>query len=94
MANFGQLAAEIGLLVWGTLANFNGFKFVSWLWYCSDVSQRKPTKLCMIFGHHLKRVATLPCEICQDILMLKSCMSNLSCMQISTTENCCGKILI
>jgi len=25
MVNFGQLAAEIGSLVWGTPANFNGF---------------------------------------------------------------------
>ena len=25
MANFGSLAAEIGLVVWGTPANFNGF---------------------------------------------------------------------
>ena len=26
MANFGPLAAEIGLPVWGTPANFNGFR--------------------------------------------------------------------
>jgi len=25
MVNFGPLAAEIGLVVWGTPANFNGF---------------------------------------------------------------------
>jgi len=25
MVNFGPLGAEIGLLVWGTPANFNGF---------------------------------------------------------------------
>jgi len=29
MVNFGQLAAEVGLVVWGTLANFNGFRFVA-----------------------------------------------------------------
>jgi len=26
MVNFGLLAAEIGLVVWGTPANFNGFR--------------------------------------------------------------------
>jgi len=29
MANFGPLAAEIGLVVWGTLANFNGFRILA-----------------------------------------------------------------
>jgi len=32
MANFGPLAAEIGLPVWGTPANFNGF--APWQRYC------------------------------------------------------------
>ena len=43
MVNFGPLPAEIGSLVWGTLANFNGI--ASLLRFCSDVAQRKPTKL-------------------------------------------------
>jgi len=29
MASFGQLAAEIGSLVWGTPANFNGFRLLA-----------------------------------------------------------------
>ena len=29
MANFGSLAAEIGSLVWGTPANFNGFRVLA-----------------------------------------------------------------
>jgi len=29
MANFGLLAAEIGSGVWGTLANFNGFRVLA-----------------------------------------------------------------
>jgi len=33
MVNFGPLAAEIGLVVWGTPANFNGF--ASWQRYCT-----------------------------------------------------------
>jgi len=48
MVNFGPLAAEICWRVWGTPANFNGF--ASWQQYCSDVAQRRPTKLCTMFG--------------------------------------------
>jgi len=51
MVNFSLLAAEIILLVWGMPANFNGF--ASWLRYCSDVAQRKSTKLFTIFGPYL-----------------------------------------
>jgi len=29
MVNFGPLAAEIGLVVWGTPANFNGFRVLA-----------------------------------------------------------------
>jgi len=29
MANFGQLADEIGTVVWGTPANFNGFRVLA-----------------------------------------------------------------
>jgi len=29
MVNFGLLAAEIGLVVWGTLAYFNGFRILA-----------------------------------------------------------------
>jgi len=29
MVNFGPLAAEIGLLVWGTPTNFNGFRVLA-----------------------------------------------------------------
>jgi len=29
MANFGQLAAEIDPVVWGTPANFNGFRVLA-----------------------------------------------------------------
>jgi len=44
MANFGPLTAEIDLPVWGTKANFNGFR-ASCFRYCSDVAHRRPTKL-------------------------------------------------
>ena len=52
MVNFGPLAAEIVSLVWGTPANFNGFR-VFFQRYCSDVAQRKSTKLCTMFGRLL-----------------------------------------
>ena len=29
MVHFGPLAAEIGLVVWGTPANFNGFRVLA-----------------------------------------------------------------
>ena len=41
MANFGPLAAEIVSLVWAPQQISTGF--ASWLRYCSDVAQRKPT---------------------------------------------------
>ena len=37
MANFGLLAAEIALLVWGTPANFNGFPVLAALLYSTLV---------------------------------------------------------
>jgi len=33
MVNFGTLAAEIGPVVWGTPANFNGFRILAALLY-------------------------------------------------------------
>jgi len=37
MVNFGQLTAEIGSLVWGTTANFNGFRVLAALLHGSQV---------------------------------------------------------
>jgi len=37
MVNFGLLAAEIGLPVWGTPANFNGFRILAALLHGSEV---------------------------------------------------------
>jgi len=51
IANFGPLTAEIGSGVWGTAANFNGFRVC--LRYCSDVAHRRPTKLCTTFDRLL-----------------------------------------
>jgi len=37
MVNFGPLAAEIGPVVWGTLANFNGFRVLAALLHGTPV---------------------------------------------------------
>jgi len=37
MVNFGLLAADISPVVWGTLANFNGFRVLAALLHCSQV---------------------------------------------------------
>ena len=37
MVNFGLLAAEIGPVVWGTLANFNGFRVLAALLHGTPV---------------------------------------------------------
>jgi len=37
IVDFGQLAAEIGLPVWGTPANFNGFRDLAALLHGSQV---------------------------------------------------------
>jgi len=37
MVNFGPLTAEIGLPVWGTPANFNGFRVLAALLHGSQV---------------------------------------------------------
>jgi len=52
MVNFGLLAAEIGWRVWGIPQQIST-DFTSWLRYCTDVTQRRPTKLCTMFGRLL-----------------------------------------
>ena len=49
MVNFRPLTAGIGWRVWGTPANFNGFRVLASLLY-TDVAQRRSTKLCTMFG--------------------------------------------
>jgi len=54
MMNFGPLAAEIGLPVWGTPANFNGFRFLA----CSvtarqSSNERQPNFAALNRGRHL-----------------------------------------
>jgi len=51
MANFAELAAEIGSGVWAVQQISTGLE--SWLRYCSDVTHRRATKLCTMFGRLL-----------------------------------------
>jgi len=51
MVNFGKPAAEIGPVVWAP--QLISIAFASWLRYCSDIAQQKPTKLCAMFGRLL-----------------------------------------
>jgi len=51
MVNFGPLAAEIDWRVWGTPANFNGFRVLASLLH--RLAQRRSTKLCRFFGRLL-----------------------------------------
>jgi len=51
VVNFGPLTAEIDWRVWGTQQISTGF--ASWLRYFTDVSQRRSTKPCMMFGRLL-----------------------------------------
>ena len=51
VVNFGSLMAEIGWRVWGTQQSSAGF--ASWFSYCTDVAQRRSTKLCTMFGRLL-----------------------------------------
>jgi len=44
MVNFGPLAAEIDPVVWGTPANFNGFRV--WQRYCTALQYWASAKLC------------------------------------------------
>ena len=52
MVNFGQLAAEIDPVVWGTPANFNGFRVLAALLHVSQVV-RQPNFAALNRGRHL-----------------------------------------
>jgi len=52
MVNFGLLAAEIDPVVWGTPANFNGFRVVAALLHGSQVVGVSQTAA-LNRGHHL-----------------------------------------
>ena len=47
MVNLSPLAAEIGPVVWGTPANFSGFR-VFWQQYCTVLQQWASARLCSV----------------------------------------------
>jgi len=55
MANFGPLTAETGSVVWGTSANFNGFRVLAALLHCTLVVgvTRQPNFAALNRGRHL-----------------------------------------
>ena len=53
IVNFGPLAAEIGLPVWGTPANFNGFRDLAALLHGSQVLSVSQTFAALNRGRHL-----------------------------------------
>jgi len=68
MVNFGLQAAEIGPVVWGTPANFNGFRVLAALLHGrSDVSidanvalaKQKQTKWCLFSTEDLALIKVL-----------------------------------
>jgi len=46
MVNFGPLAAEVGSLVWGTPANFKGFRILTALLYSTLAVDWASAKVC------------------------------------------------
>jgi len=54
MVNFGPLAAEVDPVVWGTPANFNGFRVLALQRYCTASSSgRQPNFAALNRGRHL-----------------------------------------
>jgi len=53
MVNFGPLVAEIISLVWGTPANFNGFRILAALLHGHSSSAHQPNFVALNRGRHL-----------------------------------------
>jgi len=81
IVNFGPLAAEIGLPVWGTQQFSTGF--ACWLRYCTDVAQRRSTKLCMMFGRLLDWYTVWIMHFWHSCPLTDFCkVQNLLCVQV------------
>jgi len=53
MVNFGPLAAEIVSLVWGTPANFNGFRVLAALLHSQTAALTEGVTCIRQGGHHV-----------------------------------------
>jgi len=69
MVNFGPLAAEIGLPVWGTPANFNGFRVFAALLHGSG---RQPNFAALNRGSHICSAGQPSRQALAHILVLKN----------------------
>ena len=79
MVNFGPLTVEICWRAWGTPAISMGF--ASWLRYCTDVAERRSTKLCTMFGRllHWYAIYTLLEALAPNVI---SSVQNSLCFQV------------
>jgi len=75
MVNFGLLAAEIGSLVRGTPANFNGFRVLAWL-----LQRRRSTEA----NQTLHNVWTLP-GLVDYIYFFGGCCSVMEFCQVQNS---------
>jgi len=74
MVNFGPLAAEIGLPVWGTPANFNGFRVLAAILHGSEVVSVSQTLLRLTDGatyarqgdHHVGHWPNIGGDLCES----------------------------
>jgi len=81
MVNFGSLAAEIVSLVWGTPANFNGFRILAALLHSTLVAGVSRTLQCWTEGaiyiwqggHHVGHWPTLFCVVMHFFRVVKVC---------------------
>jgi len=80
MVNFGPLAAEIVSGVWGSAANFNGFRVLA-----SLLQRRRlwrPTKLCTMFGRLLHWYTIYTLSVAQLPLTEFCPMQNSLCVHV------------
>jgi len=87
MVNFGPLAAEVGSLVWGTPATFNGFRVLAALLHDTRVvgvsqSLRRWTQGATYIrkgGHHVGHWPTLYCSYVAIVLYLCCWLNCVKC---------------
>jgi len=83
MVNFGLLAAEIGPVVWGTPANFNGFSSLGSVTARQSSSGRQPNVAALNRGRHLyaagrpSRWAVAHILVVSNLSITASCILNL-----------------
>jgi len=72
MVNFGPLMAEIGSIVWGTQANFNGFRVLASLLHSIQAVGAPANGAAWNRGRQLHSAGRLSCWALAHILVLLS----------------------